>query len=173
MTMHPAAASPPAPASAFVHPLERDDVPLIEDFLLTKATLLMTQKAPIAEWLFEIEAMAVLSGERWERNHFLLGHTVARLIAAQKSQGIHSAPEREPTTAILTAFLDEFTHSVGQDDVAAAHRIWAQTVATHADSRTPILLISLVSRVQTRPAGQSWGAIAGHLPAPSLGVPGS
>lgn len=82
MAAHPAAVSPVGPASAFVHPLERDDVPLIEDFLLTKVTLLMTQNAPIAEWLFEIEAMAVLSGERWERIHFLLGYTVARLIAA-------------------------------------------------------------------------------------------
>ncbi|TFD90808.1 hypothetical protein E3T61_09855 [Cryobacterium lactosi] len=144
---------------------------MIEDFLLTKATLLITQKAPISEWLFEIEAMAVLSGERWERNHFLLGYTVARLVTAQKSQGIHSAPEREPTTALLTAFVDDFTHSVGQDDVAAAHRIWAQTAADHADANSATPLISLVSRVQTRPVGQSWGAIAQHLPAPSLGVP--
>ena len=54
MAAHPAAVSPVGPASAFVHLPERDDAQLIEDFLLTKATLLMTQNAPIAEWLFEI-----------------------------------------------------------------------------------------------------------------------
>lgn len=138
----------------------------------TKATLLMTHNAPTTEWLFEIRAMATLSGKQWDRrNHFLLGYTVARLIAAQKSQGIHSAAEREPTAAALSAFVDEFTESVSHGDAEQARWIWVQAAADRDDAGAVTPIISLVNRVRTRPVGQSWGAMAEHLPAPSGGLP--
>lgn len=154
------------PVSAFVHLLRRDDVPLIHDFMLTKATLLMTQNATSDEWLFEITSMAARSGACWERNSFFLGYAVARLIAAQQSQGIYSAPEHEPATSALSTFMAEFTQSVSDDDVHEARRIWTQSMAEHSELTTSTLLINLVNGAQTRPVGQSWGAIAEELHAP-------
>ena len=125
-------------------------MPLIEDLLLTKASLLMTQKAPTAEWLFEIEAIAVLSGERWGRNHFLLGYAVARLVTARRTiLGRHrKAPCRsQPGRA---GKLEDFLSADSVTRAGLCRRVLKTTAESGRRLRRPDGTRSALHRIELR-----------------------
>jgi len=148
----------------FIHPLLRDDLRLIQDFMLTKITLLLAQNASGDEWAFEIRTMQELSGVPWDaHNGLLFDYTLARFIAAGSSQGEPVDESAQPANSPLGSLVTNFIDSVNDEDNVQAHRVW--DLVTPEDRATATF--ALVARLQNKlKDGNSHGDLAARFPAP-------
>lgn len=167
------------------HLLLRDDHHLIQDFILTKATLLLAQNASTAEWSFEIEAIRARSLEKWaDHNAFLCAYTLARytvaLWAVRDLRNPHqgSPPDWSTGDGVATHhsdFAGSFVAAVqnGRGEDAAA--LWATASPFfpsegHSSAVLATLASELSALAETLPLSQA----SEHLPdAYSAPVPAS
>ncbi len=112
----------------FIHPLARTDQHLIQDFMLTKITLLLARHAEHAEWEFELTAMDDKSRERSSQGHaFLFIYTVARYyVAVTRAHAEFNTSETGPDRDEST-FLGDFIDAVASNDPTRALTRWFST----------------------------------------------
>lgn len=112
----------------FVHPLARTDQHLIQDFMLTKITLLLARHAEHAEWEFELKAMDDKSREGSSQGRsFLFIYTVVRYYVAvtrahAESNSSETGPARDEST-----FFGDFIDAVASNDPKRALTRWFST----------------------------------------------
>ena len=112
----------------FIHPLARTDQHLIQDFMLTKITLLLARHAEHAEWEFELTAMDDKSREGSSQGHaFLFIYTIARYYVAvtrahAESNDSETGPDRDDST-----FFGDFIDAVASNDPKRALTRWFST----------------------------------------------
>ena len=152
----------------FQHPLTRADTVLVQDYMLTKVTLLLAQNAPAHEWHFEIEAMRATSTDTLkDRNDFLLDYTLSRYIAAFE-RDITTAPAAPPSGAAgyLGSFARAFTDAVRAENFRAAASIWTASrntddvgVGPHSD-----LTLALLNALLTVASSPVPATTTQHIP---------
>ena len=109
----------------FIHPLARDDQHLIQDFILTKIALLLSQHAEQGEWEFEMAAMDEKASEGGSRsNAFFFVYTVARYRVALTRARSAAATDTEPDLHEDSTFRWDFIHAVAHNDANRALELW-------------------------------------------------
>jgi hypothetical protein len=104
-----------------LHPLQSEDIHAIQDYLVTKITLLLSVTADDAQWQNQYDAQEAIDPHLWaSRNAFLWDYTLARFIAAvhiKRYQVLeHASPEEQ--------FLEEFVQAVAVGDHRSAGGLW-------------------------------------------------
>lgn len=125
----------------FVHPLARTDQHLIQDFMLTKITLLLARHAEHSEWEFELTAMDEKTREGSSQGHaFLFIYTVARYYVAvtrahAESNTSETGPDRDDST-----FFGDFIDAVASNDPKRALARWFSTeISAETDIAAPAI----------------------------------
>lgn len=125
----------------FIHPLARTDQHLIQDFMLTKITLLLARHAEHAEWEFELTAMDDKSREGSSQGHaFLFIYTVARYYVAvtrahADSNTSETGPDRDEST-----FFGDFIDAVASNNPKRALTRWFSTeIGAETDIAAPAI----------------------------------
>ncbi|TIH29489.1 hypothetical protein [Subtercola vilae] len=154
-------------STMFIHPLVRRDQHLIQDFLLTKITLLLARQATASEWAFEVNSVREISGQYWaDSNQLLLDYTLARVLFA-----LHASEKVEGTDIFDDEPREESVHlfisAVGADDLSTAVMVWAavepaasQTNEMARDDFTT----DLINAVGTLGRHRSLQGLSEHLP---------
>ena len=125
----------------FIHPLARTDQHLIQDFMLTKITLLLARHAEHAEWEFELTAMDDKSREGSSQGHaFLFIYTVARYyVAVTRAHAESSTSETSPDRD-ESPFSGDFIDAVASNDPKRAMTRWSSTdISAETDIAAPAI----------------------------------
>ncbi|MFS4506157.1 hypothetical protein ACMA46_07960 [Clavibacter sp. Sh2141] len=125
----------PDRSASFVHPLARLDAHLVQDFMLTKITLLCAQDADLDEWRFELAAMDDASApDTRSGNTFLFALTLLRYLHALTCA---TTPDAAPD---LLTFPPGFLDAVTSGDGPQAAAIWYQdALGSSTSMRAPRL----------------------------------
>lgn len=146
------------------HLLTQDDLELIQDYMLTKITFLLTKESDIQEWQFEIREQERLSEGRWEgRNAFLFGFTTARFLAAiEETQEPSESANDQPLAESPDTPVEEFVAAVRQQDSSHAEDVWnAQRSVAQAEAAAGTWTLALVSRLlRATPAAHLQDSVA-------------
>ncbi len=125
----------------FVHPLARTDQHLIQDFMLTKITLLLARHAEHAEWEFELRAMDGKSREGSSQGHaFLFIYTVARYYVAVTRAYAESNTSEAGSDRDESTFFGDFIDAVASNDPKRALTRWFSTeISAETDIAAPAI----------------------------------
>ncbi len=145
------------------HPLVRDDLYLIQDFILTKAALFLARDAAASEFRFELDTVRVLSAHKWwDRNAFLLDYTLARYIAA-----LEAVPPSDGDASEADGFVRDFTDAVRIEQFEGARTKWMSS-RPDGEPATQLLpsTLALFERLLRLKKNRAIGTAADFLPGP-------
>lgn len=123
-------------APAHLAPLDSDDIEVVQDFMVTKAMLLVAREADVVEWRFEYEAARAASEQRWDRNHFLLDYTLARLLVAIGVEAV-----------LVSTFPKNFLDEARAERFAEARTLW---LSLQSQVNTTVTLLAALTAERGR-----------------------
>ncbi|SDZ56353.1 DUF952 domain-containing protein [Herbiconiux ginsengi] len=123
-------------APAHLAPLDSDDIEVVQDFMVTKTMLLVAREADVVEWRFEYEAARAASEQRWDRNHFLLDYTLARLLVAIGVEAV-----------LVSTFPKDFLDEVRAERFAEARTLW---LSLQSQVNTTVTLLAALTAERGR-----------------------